>query len=431
MAKTEFQQLTQEIHPHWTPLSGHEPRLEYVAWARQVLEEHYAHYGITHLPQKAEAQLILQQESLGDPDTWMIPAYDLESITNVIKALLNQGRRNIWIGTVIGNDFADPNAPPNRESANLYRGPNDKGINSIDDFYHQFSGGGKNGSIADYAKKHPELVLKIFPQDGRTLTVGRLIAAKDGLTIQLKYTGHLARESESGNGLYTFIIRHSPTYQEEMVVFCEPTDLPYLQAIINNATDFGLLEVAMSHNLPQLTLLNPEFMMRNLHEPKSAQLAFFTDCIWALTPPNNNGRQYKPIAQIITSIPQMHVLPPWAQFIERWPNFESDTTTFAMLIREAYSGNRPHVSYSSYLEEILHLLLINGTNPQEAAFLTAFTRTSKQGSYFLPGSRPQWQDQISTPRLIDQIVSTLKTAEGLQTAISRTPTVQQLLAYHS
>lgn len=396
---------------------------DYYNWLNDRLCTFYQSVDQSPTPQKAQAQILLQREMLGDPNTWVYPANDFETIKLIVGTLL-KSHTNIWISSIIGNDQADPNAPTDRdhprEHAKLFRGPNDQGIKTLNDLTWQWYTGAEGNNIAVYYQKHPELVLKIFPQDDKNLSVGRLIAAKDGLTIQLKKTGHDARDTESGKKVHTYFIRHSPADHSQMLLFCTKPDLPYIQSIVNNSTEFALLEYATNQSLPNLTLLNPEFMIKNLHTPSKAKLAFFTDCIWSTTK-ETNGRQYQAIKTVIDAIPQMPVLSPTMMFYLN-PNEEAITT----IIHEASYGNPPHRSYTHVLEHYASLLsIIPDIDSGLLKILNGLLSTAMHNNpwktdhqqfdtWFAPGSKPRPKDVVEFDHYI-------KTYE------SHFPTVQELL----
>jgi hypothetical protein len=205
-----------------------------------------------------------------------------------------------------------------------------------------------------------------------------------------------------------------------MLLFCTKPDLPYIQAIINNSAEFTLLEYATNRNLPNLTLLNPEFMIKNLHKPTQAKIAFFTDCIWSTTK-ETNGRQYQEIETIIDSIPQMPVLPPTMMFYLN-PNEEAITT----IIHEASYGNPPNQTDARVLEHYVELLsIIPDTNPGLLKILNGLLSTAMHNNpwktdhrqfdtWFASGSRPRPKDVVE----LDYYTKTYE---------SHLPTVQELL----
>lgn len=394
-------------------LTGIETREAYCEKLRSTLCDLYEVAGRGYTPQKAQAQLLLQENGLGDQETWVVPANDRKSATNIITQLLKRGRRNIWISTIIANDQADPNAPSDRdhprEHAHLFRGFNRAGINSTDELNWQWEIGEPDPTqedsirnIQEYLDIHPELCLKLFPQDNKNLSVGRLIVAKDGITAQFQRQGHNARESDSGKGIITVMIKRCPGNPKKYVVFTDPEDIDYLYTLYNSRQKLNLLEEKARKSLSNLSILNPEFMVEGLSDPQNSQIEYFTDCIWGTTP-NGKSLAYSPSRSILDGIPNMFILPPSMVFLLKWPNIDIDPVNTSRIVREALDGNPPNHTYDSFLEH-QGLLLLAAGDIASAKRILALAQTAKQRSYFIHGSRPNFKDPIIIENELNSIL---------------------------
>jgi hypothetical protein len=235
--------------------------------------------------QKAVAQWLLNRFELNEPETKIIDSYNIELLTTYVDYLLNKcGRKEIWISSCIITDHSDV-LGDHKEKAKLFRN-----ICSLADLEKRLH------EIRMHVVTHPEILFKVFPQDNKKLSIGRLLLGPDGLSAAVRLNSHTPRgeDVDKDTDLRVFIRPGiKPT------IFASEGGERLLDLFSGQAAYLEKLDQAirlLHSNSPSL-VYNPEFMLNT----GTNQIQFFTDLIWGNLHAPNKGKS----SSFIPSIQKM------------------------------------------------------------------------------------------------------------------------------
>lgn len=215
-------------------------------------------------PHKATIQLEMAKQMINEDTTRIIDPHHTELLLGYTLKLLKEGRKEVWWSLADKDDIADP------QGGTKYSPPLFKHVtlNNI---------GAKFEELKEYYEKHPESLVKIFPQDGEHPSLCSLILVNEPSEKRLNYKIRPRKyttdeRSESEDPIEINIDLNGPA---PIIMINKVEDLKWIQILINSKELFAGLDKI---DLRGSYFIQPECMAYG--NGNTTKLKFFSDVIW-------------------------------------------------------------------------------------------------------------------------------------------------------
>lgn len=253
--------------------------LIYEAYIAKLKAEHLAEYG--HFANKANIQLECQKLGINEDTTRIIAPRDLGTLFKYVKGLTDQGRI-VWIGSSTKDDMTDPWGDKSNIN-NSVTPPLYKKITSLEDLLSILP------SINMFKNSHPDMLLKVFPQDGESPTLTSIVFEYNDQSKKISF--HFKPGQFTPDGLRsekasrTIDIEVDLNHDIPLITIENESDLEWVEIVLNSLGMFSKVKQIDFKNSP---VVNVEAM----HLNSDSFLRFVTDIIYG------NGDKKKKYKQI-------------------------------------------------------------------------------------------------------------------------------------
>ncbi|MFH2085574.1 MAG: hypothetical protein ABII21_02210 [bacterium] len=252
------------------------------------LENIFKQYNEKHepAPHKAWIQLEMAKLGINESETRIVPTNDITTAFHYGMHLLEQGHREIWLGTADKDDSSDPQGKQNINPP-LYRH-----IHNMKDLLFNLV------CTLDFAKDHPNSFLKIFPQDKERPSLGSMLIS-DGegdkfLRIKIRRGEYTTTERHKRKKDSIVELQVDLNGSIPIVIVKNKSDLIWLRIIFNSLELFDKLDLI---NTRGSNIINPEFLI--FGDGDATEVSFFTDIIFGAKP---KSKHYLPTCPRISPI---------------------------------------------------------------------------------------------------------------------------------
>lgn len=245
-------------------LLDHKVYLEYLY---DLEKKHLEKFG--KFAHKAKTQLECLKRNINDEQTRIIDPSDLGTLFTYVKSLIDQDRV-VWIGSSTVDDMTDPQTdkkdlkhcvtPP------LYK----NGIRTIDDLYSVLP------SINLFKDQHPDMLLKVFPQDKEKPTLTSIVFTNNDtdkkISLHFRPGKYTPKDRLEGND-HPIDIDIDLNGDIPLIYLEKVEDVKWLEIVLNS---LDIFERADEIDFGSTPVVNIELMHLDAH-PK---LDFITDIIY-------------------------------------------------------------------------------------------------------------------------------------------------------
>ena len=251
----------------------------YLKYLENIQKEHCQKYG--RLANKANVQLECQKLGINEDTTRMIDPNDLSILFRYVQKLTNEGRI-VWIGSSTVDDMTDPNTDKSNKNHSVTP-PLYKKITSLDDLQIILP------SINMFHHSHPDMLLKVFPQDKVNPTLTSIVFENNSQSKKISF--HFKPGQFTPDGLRsekpskTIDIEVDMSQNIPIISISNKEDLEWVDIVINSLAMFEKIETIDFGNTP---VINVEAM----HINGDPSLSFVTDIIYGN---GNKTTDYLPI----------------------------------------------------------------------------------------------------------------------------------------
>jgi len=253
----------------------------YVDYLGKIEDTHLKNHGL--FAHKAKIQLECRKLGINDENTRIIDPHDLGTLIHYTKHLISLGR-TVWIGSSTIDDMTDPqtgkeNVKNKSITPPLYR----KGINTLEDLYAVLP------SINVFKSEHPDMLLKVFPQDMEKPTLTSIVFADNEKERKISFHFRPGKYTPKGE-------RDDSSDQPIDIDVDFNGDIPLIY--VNSLDDLDWLEIALASEdiFEKINKINfgssPVVNIELMHLDNHKKLDFVTDIIYG---DGDQTVQYPPI----------------------------------------------------------------------------------------------------------------------------------------
>lgn len=215
-------------------------------------------------PHKATIQLEMAKQEINENTTRIIDPQHTTLLLGYTLKLLKEGRKEVWWSLADKDDIADP------QGDTKYSPPLFKHV-TLDNIGTKFE------ELKKYYEKHPESLVKVFPQDGEHPSLCSLILVNEPSEKRLNYKIRPRKyttdeRSELEDPIEINIDLNGPA---PIIMINKVEDLKWVQVLINSKELFAGLDRI---DLRGSYFIQPECMAYG--NGNTTNLKFFSDVIW-------------------------------------------------------------------------------------------------------------------------------------------------------